>query len=156
MKESAKGVTVVTPAKAKARGPGRPRGKAKGKDGLSLSDANAPEDHDGADAQVTEESVESEGKGTKRHQEVPPSENEPQKERKVAEVVENQKHGEENVKPEESEKPAKAVKKEAKSFARRPEPKNPLSNKKWHALRQAFNTLIKPYVQSYSAHEACL
>ena len=48
----------------------------------------------------------------------------------------------------------KIPKKEAATFARRPEPTTQLNKMKWHALRGAFSKVIKPDVTAPSKHEA--
>lgn len=48
----------------------------------------------------------------------------------------------------------KIPKKEAATFARRPEPTTQVNKMKWHALRGAFSRLIKPNVTAPSKHEA--
>lgn len=146
-------------AKAKAKAPGRPKGRAKSKGAKQATEGeNTREDHDGASDEAVGESMEetntgddSKGKGTKRPH-VPAFVDKPVKKTESDGAMEKI----EGVGDEDSAPAAKAAKKEAKSFARRSEPKNPLSNKKWHALREAFNTIIKPYVSHYSAHEAHL
>ena len=48
----------------------------------------------------------------------------------------------------------KVPKKEAATFARRPEPSTQVNKMKWHALRGAFSRMIKPNVTAPSTHEA--
>ena len=51
--------------------------------------------------------------------------------------------------------PAKRLKGEVATFARRVQPTRPLAKMKWLALRSAFNQKIKPGLKHYSAEEAC-
>eukprot|EP00435_Cladocopium_sp_Y103_P043434 s967_g12.t1 len=62
----------------------------------------------------------------------------------------------ENTDKPKEEPPQKRPRGQAATFARRPEPTTEYGRAKWSALRDAFNSIIKPRLTHYSAHEDSL
>ena len=128
----------VARGKAKAKAKGRPKGKAKA----------AAKKH-------AEPKKETRGRGKKAKAALDESADGPHE----AAPAPKRKHAKENKKPkgntskEDGEGGAEAEVVKVKCFAKRRRPATGFSKMRWESLREAFEKNVKPFLETYSAHQ---